>query len=134
MTTTRQVLSDLNAIGARIEPVGDRLLVRAGPKPVPATVIRRIRQAKAELLAALQQNSAPLAIAPSFARLMTDELSLEKPCAARRDRVQEFDGALLHFCIQCGRFAAFGYGVRLRAGQFGRWYCGKHRPPLRNSG
>jgi hypothetical protein len=56
------------------------------------------------------------------------EPALEEPCAARRGRVQELDDAFLHFCRQCGRFAAFGYGVHLRAGRLGRWYCGKHRP------
>jgi hypothetical protein len=48
--------------------------------------------------------------------------------AARRGRVQEINGALLHFCVQCGRFGPFGYGVRLRAGLLGRWYCREHRP------
>lgn len=56
------------------------------------------------------------------------EPGLEKPCAARRGRVQELEGAFFHFCRRCGRFAAFGYGVRLRTGQLGRWYCGEHRP------
>ena len=52
----------------------------------------------------------------------------EEPCAARRGRVQEKDGVFLHFCVECGRFGPFGYGVRLRAGQLGRWYCREHRP------
>jgi hypothetical protein len=56
------------------------------------------------------------------------EPGLEQPCVARRGRVQRLDCALLHFCIECGRFAAFGYGVHLRAGRPGRWYCGEHRP------
>lgn len=64
-------------------------------------------------------------------RLVPDaagEPGLELPCAARRGRVQTLDGAFLHFCVECGRFGAFGYGVRLRAGHTGRWYCGEHRP------
>jgi hypothetical protein len=56
------------------------------------------------------------------------EPGLEQPCAARRGRVQELNGAFLHFCYRCGRFAAFGYDVQLRAGRLGRWYCGEHRP------
>lgn len=56
------------------------------------------------------------------------EPGLEQPCAARRGRVQVLDGLFLHFCCQCGRFGAFGHGVRLREGRFGRWYCGEHRP------
>jgi hypothetical protein len=42
-------------------------------------------------------------------------------------------GAFLHFCCRCGRFGAFGYGVRLRTGQPGRWFCGEHRPRLRTA-
>ena len=34
------------------------------------------------------------------------EPGLEQPCAARRGRVQKLDGAFLHFCCRCGRFAA----------------------------
>ena len=73
----------------------------------------------------------PLAATPE-ARVVSPAVSepgMEQPCATRRGRVQALDGALLHFCARCGRFAAFGYGVRLRAGQFGRWYRGEHRPP-----
>jgi hypothetical protein len=74
------------------------------------------------------------ALAPSgrVAAVADGEPSLEQPCVARRGRVQELDGGpFLHFCCQCGRFAAFGYGVRLRAGRLGRWYCGEHRPEVR---
>jgi hypothetical protein len=77
-----------------------------------------------------------LAATPDFARVMPiadGEPSLQQPCAARRGSVQELpdNGAFLHFCRRCGAFAAFGYGVRLRAGQLGRWYCGEHRPAAR---
>jgi hypothetical protein len=53
---------------------------------------------------------------------------LDEPNAARRGQVSEIDGRLEHFCMECGRFAPFGYGVRLRVGQLGRWYCAAHRP------
>lgn len=57
------------------------------------------------------------------------EFGLEQPYRARRGRVQELPGGqFLHFCAECGRFGAFGYGVRLSAGRFGCWYCGEHRP------
>ncbi len=52
----------------------------------------------------------------------------EKPCIARRGKVEERDGVLLHFCTECGAWGAFGYGVGLRAGRAGRWYCATHRP------
>lgn len=33
-----------------------------------------------------------------------------------------------HRCCVCGRAARFGFGVRLREGQEGRWFCAGHRP------
>jgi hypothetical protein len=127
MSAARDVLCDLEAIGATIEPVADHLLLHAGPKSVPASVIRRVRGAKPQLLALLYQNAAAMS---NFVRVVPDasEPRLDQPCAARRGRVQESDGAFLHFCCRCGRFAAFGFGVNLRAGRLGRWYCGEHRP------
>jgi hypothetical protein len=134
VSEAREVLCQLEAIGAVIEPAGDRLLLRAGPTPVPASVIRRVRQTKSELLALLQQKASTLAAERSFARVIDSngEPGLEQPCAARRGLVQELDRTFLHFCVHCGRFAAFGHGVHLSAGRLGRWYCGEHRPEGRS--
>jgi hypothetical protein len=60
MSAAREVFRHLDAIGATLEHAGDRLLLRAGRKPVPAAIIRRVREAKPELLLLLQQNAAPL--------------------------------------------------------------------------
>jgi hypothetical protein len=32
-----------------------------------------------------------------------------------------------HYC-HCGQWGAFGYGVGLRIGQMGQWFCSDHRP------
>ena len=135
MSAAQEVFRNLTAIGATIEHAGDHLLLRAGPKPVPAAIIRRVREAKPELLVMLQQKAAPLASELRFARVMdaNGEPGLEQPCATRRGRVQELDHTFLHFCVHCGRFASFGYGVHLSAGRLGRWYCGEHRPEGRRS-
>jgi hypothetical protein len=63
LSAAGDVLHELRAIGATIEPAGDRLVLRAGPKPVPVSVIRRVRGAKAELLALLT-------VTPGFARVV----------------------------------------------------------------
>jgi hypothetical protein len=34
----------------------------------------------------------------------------------------------LHPCQVCGEWGSFGYGVSLRAGRLGQWYCFAHRP------
>jgi hypothetical protein len=72
-------------------------------------------------------------IAPSpwfecVARPAAGEPGFEHPCAARRGRVGDLDGVLVHFCAECGRWGVYGYGVNIRAGRLGRWYCTAHRP------
>jgi hypothetical protein len=128
MSAAQEVCRHLAAIGATIEQAGDSLLLRAGAKPIPAAIIRRVREAKPELLILLQRKVA-LVSEQRFARVIDakGEPGLEQPCAARRGRVQAVDRTFLHFCVRCGRFAAFGYGVHLSAGRLGRWYCGEHR-------
>jgi hypothetical protein len=39
--------------------------------------------------------------------------------------IMSFSG---HRCAACGQPARFGYGVRLRQGREGLWFCGAHRP------
>jgi hypothetical protein len=53
MNTARDLLEHLADIGASIQPAGDRLVLRAGPKGIPATLLSRVREAKADLIAAL---------------------------------------------------------------------------------
>jgi hypothetical protein len=53
MNAARDLLADLEQIGARLEPFGDRLILRAGPRMIPAALVRRVREAKADLLATL---------------------------------------------------------------------------------
>ena len=53
MSTPPAILARLTAIGARIERRGDRLVVRAGRRPVPVALIEEARAAKAELSKAL---------------------------------------------------------------------------------
>ena len=53
MNAARCLLDDLATIGATVEPAGDRLILRAGPTAIPAALVNRLRQAKAELIATL---------------------------------------------------------------------------------
>jgi hypothetical protein len=55
-----------------------------------------------------------------------DEPLYEMPCEARRGRIERRGSIFLHFCIVCGAWGAFGYGVS--AEHPGRWYCSAHRP------
>ena len=59
MSADRDLLADLDLIGARLEPAGDRLILRAGPMAVPSALVRRVREAKADLLATLAVSTDP---------------------------------------------------------------------------
>jgi hypothetical protein len=50
MSQARNLLDDLAMIGATVEPAGTQLILRAGPAAIPAPLVRRIREAKADLL------------------------------------------------------------------------------------
>jgi hypothetical protein len=58
-----------------------------------------------------------IAPAPWFARFSSPtegEPPYEMPCAARRGRVEDRGGVVLHFCTECGTWGSFGFGVNLR--------------------
>ena len=119
--------------GLLVEPAGDKLLVR-GPKNAEP-VVKLLAEYKAEVLAALVKtvkDAGRLPPTPWFKQVIPPvdgEPSVQMPCASRRGRVQRLEGAVeLHFCVECGAWGAFGYGVNLRAGRPGLWYCACHRP------
>ena len=60
MSAARDLLADLDLIGAKLEPVGDRLILRAGPTAIPAGLVRRIREAKADLTGDTRSPHRPL--------------------------------------------------------------------------
>ena len=38
------------------------------------------------------------------------------------------DDNFIHRCCKCGGDAPFGFGVSLRLGRLGTWYCANHKP------
>jgi hypothetical protein len=58
MNAARELLDDLAVIGATVEPAGDRLILRAGPTAIPARLVNRVREAKADLIATLARHEA----------------------------------------------------------------------------
>jgi hypothetical protein len=53
MSAAGSLFNDLAEIGATIRPAGDRLILRAGRTTIPAALVTRVREAKADLLATL---------------------------------------------------------------------------------
>jgi hypothetical protein len=129
-----QALTMARDVGITFATDGYDLILKAAAPP-PDNVIDLLAQHKAEVLAMLaaieyERNengrAAPRVLSKTV--LAEGEPGLEQPCAARRGRVARSGDVLLHFCVECGRFGPYGYDVRLRTGQAGRWYCREHRP------
>ena len=53
MSQAHFVLNELAGIGAKIESNGTRLILRAGATEIPASLVRRVRDAKNDLIAIL---------------------------------------------------------------------------------
>jgi hypothetical protein len=56
MNTAGCLLEELVGIGAQVEPAGSNLILRAGAKPIPPQLVRRVRDAKRDLIAILRSN------------------------------------------------------------------------------
>ena len=121
--------------GRRAPGRGRRRQTNSSRSQCSEPVVKLLAEHRTEVAALTSTNTGIELMPPHrFERVIPrsdSEPGLELPCVARRGRVQELAGALLHFCIECGAYGAFGYGVRLRAGRPGRWYCAEHRPRQR---
>ena len=53
MSGAEELFDRLVEVGAKLEAANGRLVVRAGPRPVPGELVQRLREAKAEILATL---------------------------------------------------------------------------------
>jgi len=58
MKVAYDLLDDLALIGATLQPAGDRLILRAGATAIPAALVHRAREAKADLIATLAADEA----------------------------------------------------------------------------
>jgi hypothetical protein len=56
----------------------------------------------------------------------TQDPPYDQPSPYRRGHIERRGALFLHFCIVCGAWGAFGYGIT--EDQPGRWYCSEHRP------
>jgi hypothetical protein len=58
LSTTRNIIRELQALGAYLERDGDRLVLWTGRHPVPRHLVEQARDAKRELLALLDARAA----------------------------------------------------------------------------
>jgi hypothetical protein len=64
VSAARHLLDELADLGATLEPAGERLILRAGRAAIPAALVRRVREAKSDLLAELMPALASPVIQP----------------------------------------------------------------------
>ena len=57
----------------------------------------------------------------------SSEPGFSEPWPPRRGRIESQGNTLLHFCSVCGAWGSYGFGVNLRGGRMGRWFCAAHR-------
>ena len=57
----------------------------------------------------------------------SSEPGFSEPWPLRRGRIESQGNMLLHFCCVCGAWGSYGFGVNLRHGRMGRWFCAAHR-------
>jgi hypothetical protein len=57
----------------------------------------------------------------------SSEPCFSEPWPPRRGRIESQGNTLLHFCWVCGAWGSYGFGVNLRGGRTGRWFCAAHR-------
>ena len=100
----------------------DRRGFQAGPLTKTATLSCREHLSDA----ALQQNNPTIGSCETLGYPLGATGGFEEPCADRRGSVERQGGIFLHFCIECGRWGAYGYGAT--GNNPGRWYCWRHRP------
>jgi hypothetical protein len=114
---------------------GDALVVDYERVP-PRDLVEELRRNKPRIITALMTPVAIIAPARWVeAARAAGETPFERPCLERRGLVQRRGGAFLHFCVECGRWGAYGYGCT--EDNPGRWYCREHRPAgheLRHAG
>jgi hypothetical protein len=125
-----EALMTARAAGIHLGIDGDDLVLEADAPPPPA-VIDLLSRHKAEIVSLLRLGND--GSSAEDRQVLFDErvaiAEFDSRGGARRGQVDERpDGLFLHFCEECGAWGAFGYGVSLRTGKLGRWYCAAHRP------
>jgi hypothetical protein len=86
----------------------------AGPPP------QRCNSREGPVVIAPQRFAGPLAsLRPA------GEPPYDHPHGRRCGRIIRNDGSFLHFCMICGAWGTYGYGIT--KDQTGRWYCHEHR-------
>jgi hypothetical protein len=70
---------------------------------------------------------APVKWVEHIALRASSEPGFSEPWPPRCGRVEWQGDTLLHFCSVCGAWGSYGFGVNLRDGSMGRWFCAAHR-------
>jgi hypothetical protein len=98
-----------------------------GPPPAPTeTTEVGVRSTPESSTPDYTPTEGPIISPARWAGAASDGPPFEEPGLERRGLVERQGSVFLHFCVECGRWGAYGYGTTLS--RPGRWYCRLHRP------
>jgi hypothetical protein len=89
LSAARNIIRELQALGAHLVRDGDRLILRAGSRPIPQLLVQRARDAKRELLALDQRDQLAALRVPREDRLSP---TIKKPVASLGENDSESRG------------------------------------------
>jgi hypothetical protein len=119
-----ELIARCRSAGLSLVPEDEALHVDFQRKP-PAELIKELRRRKREVMAALIGATVIAPVQCFEPAAADDKPPYHEPCEARRGLIRERAGCFEHFCITCGAWGAFGFGVT--ADKPGRWFCLAHR-------
>ena len=80
------LIEELAGIGAKIETTGNDLVLRAGPHPIPSQLVRRVRDAKSDLIAVLRTNSLESQVVRRIDKHPVPSLTGQRAWCGKRER------------------------------------------------
>jgi len=96
------LIEELAGIGAKIETTGNDLVLRAGPHPIPSQLVRRVRDAKSDLIAVLRTNSLESQVVRRIDKHPVPSLTGQRAWCGKRERS---DAVVMPFGAEVGMHA-----------------------------
>src|SRR3984893_5080294 len=120
------VLGGLGTLGA--PPIKNEISLHAAtPPPVSCSEAAADGEHGSDMTFAGTAIIAPGKWVERIAVPASSEPGFSEPWPPRRGRIESQGDMQLHFCSVCGAWGSYGFGVNLRGGRMGRWFCAVHR-------
>jgi hypothetical protein len=108
MIPARDLLDRLADLGATVRPAGEQLILRAGPRAIPAALVHRIMEAKADLLELLAAKSDATGATPVEQELLGRAANATHGNRIVRWLDQHPSPSQAGLCAHCGQSGCIG--------------------------